>query len=224
MQSGLYFEYYAKDGKLKSRLKISMYVYQLISWWCIVICSKVLLAVFQLSCHSWLEDFGDAILSPFKENPKLKLVVVMMFFPIVLNSIQFWVQDNFLKAKKEIYPQLEMPQNNQMEYVLPDNNYENGENIENLDKEHKSGQDMRIDFNDHNEINNFNKQEIFDESKVDRKDNRNSKDSISKDKTGNYNSHNNSKNNYDFDFFGVHDKNNIKGIEEALHRNKHSKQ
>lgn len=140
MQSGLYFEFYVKDGKLKSRLKISMYVYQLLSWLLIVSTSKIILAFIQLGFSTALQIIGSAILKPFKDTPKLKLLVVMIFVPIIMNSIQFWVQDNFLKHKKEVYPQLEVPQSKQMQYILPDpsNDY--------LDGSGGDKKEMQIDF------------------------------------------------------------------------------
>ena len=116
MQSGLYFEYYFKDGKQYTKLKISMYLWQLLSWLIIVSISKVILAFVQLSQSKNLEKLGSSILSPFK-NPKLKLLIVMIFVPLIMNSIQFWVQDNFLKLKKEIYPQLEVNKSNQLDYI-----------------------------------------------------------------------------------------------------------
>jgi hypothetical protein len=161
MQSGLYFEFYVKDGKLKSRLKLSMYVYQLLSWLGIVFISKIILGTLQLLANSWLEVIGSTILYPLKDEPKLKLIVVMAFIPVILNTIQFWVQDNFLKHKKELYPQLEGdPKSNQMEYVLPDNCNDSPEKMENQfslqeidNNENKN--EMQIDFEGNNEKNNY---------------------------------------------------------------------
>lgn len=116
MKSGLYFEFYVKDGKLKNRLKISMYIYQLLAWLVIVIIAKFILAFIQLNIHDWLEIIGVAVLYPVRNSPRLKLIIVMVLFPVIMNSIQFWVTDNFLKLKKEVYPQLELPKNNQLQY------------------------------------------------------------------------------------------------------------
>ena len=130
MKSGLYFEYYVKDGKLKNRLKLSMYIYQLISWLVIVIFSKFILAFLQLNIKSWLVVIGSALLYPVRNNPKIKLVIVMICFPVIMNSIQFWVTDNFLKLKKEVYPQLELPKNNQLQYESPQQINEDNKEIE----------------------------------------------------------------------------------------------
>lgn len=207
MQSGLYFEHYVKDGKLKSRLKISMYVYQLLAWWGIVLVSKIVLAILQLISTSWLEEFGVAVLYPFS-NPKLKLIVVMIFFPIILNSIQFWVQDNFLKLKKEVYPQLELPQSNQMEYVLPDNN----DNNEYIDQHWKSGQEIKIDFDqNNNHYDNDNSHKNDDKLKPFKEKSPRNTNSNSINKNIGKNS-----NDGEINFFGIHDKNNIHNIESMI--------
>lgn len=126
-----------------------MFVNQLLSWWLIVFISKLFLAAMQLILNKLLESFGSAVLTPFKDEPKLKLVMVMIIFPVVLNSVQFWVQDNFLKLKKEVYPQLEMPQNNQLQYVLPEN--VNSDKL-NEYKESPSDNEIRIDFKEDKEM------------------------------------------------------------------------
>jgi hypothetical protein len=49
----------------------------------------------------YLEKFGNTMLSPFKSNGKLKLIVVMVIFPVILNALNFWIIDNILKFKPE---------------------------------------------------------------------------------------------------------------------------
>ena len=73
--------------------------------------TKFFLLGIQKLISGFLEDFGNTILSPFKNNGKLKLVMVMILIPLILNAINFWVIDNILKLKadenedelKEIY-------------------------------------------------------------------------------------------------------------------------
>lgn len=112
-----------------------MYFWQLFSWLVIVIISKFILAFLQYYSNSWLHVIGSAVLYPVKNNSKLKLVIVMVVFPIILNSIQFWVTDNFLKLKKEVYPQLELPKNNQLQYENPDIGLKTYENKNKSDKD-----------------------------------------------------------------------------------------
>lgn len=133
-----------------------MYVYQLLSWLFIVMLAKVLLAVVQYNINGWLEIIGAAVLYPFRNNAKVKLIVVMAVFPVLMNSIQFWVTDNFLKLKKEVYPQLELPKNNQLQYENADhsNNNQNSPNMvifENLDKIPDGDPQIQIDFTNDND-------------------------------------------------------------------------
>lgn len=131
-----------------------MYFLQLITWLSIVVITKIFLAILQYNIHDWLEVIGSAVLYPFKDNGKLKLVVVMVIFPVVMNSIAFWVTDNFLKHKKEVYPQLELPQNNQLKYEKGDINLENleedkgKESMNHIDSivRGKNNDEIRIDF------------------------------------------------------------------------------
>ncbi|CDW87782.1 UNKNOWN [Stylonychia lemnae] len=63
---------------------------------------KILLFVFQLYYSEQLELLGEYALADFKDNPKLELVFVMIILPVTLNSIQYWIQDNFLMGNKYI--------------------------------------------------------------------------------------------------------------------------
>lgn len=121
----MYFEYFVKDGKLKARLKISMYFYQLTSWLIIVIIAKLVLALFQLILADALEAFGNFVLYPVRNHGRIKLVIVMVIIPVLLNSMQFWIQDNILKLNKEVYPQLVVSKNNQLPYQKSEKNSRN---------------------------------------------------------------------------------------------------
>lgn len=44
---------------------------------------------------------GKFLLAPLKVYPKLELVVVMLLLPLAMNTINFWVTDGLLKAKKK---------------------------------------------------------------------------------------------------------------------------
>ena len=54
----------------------------------------------QIAVPRALLDFGDFFLAPLKGHPQLEIVVVMMFVPLLFNSIILWVQDAFLKGDK----------------------------------------------------------------------------------------------------------------------------
>jgi hypothetical protein len=48
-----------------------------------------------------LEKIADSIFYPVRNNAEIKLIIIMVIIPIVMNAVMFWVQDNFLK-KNEI--------------------------------------------------------------------------------------------------------------------------
>jgi hypothetical protein len=78
-----------------------MYFTQLLVWVCVVVFSKVILLGLQKIFTDILQDFGNTLLSPFKSNGKLKLLTAMVFFPLIFNSIYFWLVDNILKLKTD---------------------------------------------------------------------------------------------------------------------------
>jgi hypothetical protein len=47
-------------------------------------------------------EAGTTLLIGWLDNfPALKLVSIMVLIPFIFNSIQFWIQDNILKADKK---------------------------------------------------------------------------------------------------------------------------
>jgi len=103
LQSGLYFERIKReDGKtIITVIKPKMYFIQLGVWILIVIISKGILLGFSTLMSKYLESMGNFILKPFKGDEKLELVVVMVMFPLIFNTIQFWVLDNVLKLPED---------------------------------------------------------------------------------------------------------------------------
>eukprot|EP00828_Plagiopyla_frontata_P020263 TRINITY_DN2588_c0_g1_i5.p2 TRINITY_DN2588_c0_g1~~TRINITY_DN2588_c0_g1_i5.p2 ORF type:complete len:205 (+),score=41.88 TRINITY_DN2588_c0_g1_i5:352-966(+) len=77
------------------------YTIQLGVWALIVVMSKATLYFFQIIFQSLLEDVGNFIFSGIKTIIWLKLLIVIILVPLVMNSFCFWIQDNFLK-KNEI--------------------------------------------------------------------------------------------------------------------------
>jgi hypothetical protein len=56
---------------------------------------------FQTATSSYLEKFGNTMLSPFSSNGKIKLIMVMVIFPVILTAFNFWIIDNILKFNPE---------------------------------------------------------------------------------------------------------------------------
>ena len=69
----------------------------------------VKLAIFGLQLYfaTWLAMFGETCLEDFQGKPELKLIFVMVMLPLILNSVQYWIQDNFLSGDKILAEMLE---------------------------------------------------------------------------------------------------------------------
>lgn len=97
LKSGFYFEKENVNGKMKYRLKIKMYFFQLINWLVVIIINKLMLFGINRLARYPLEVFGNFILKPFFVHEKLELVMVMIVFPVIFNITQFWIFDEILK-------------------------------------------------------------------------------------------------------------------------------
>ena len=160
IKSGLYFEEYVKDGKRKFKLIKKMYFAQLTVWLVITIINKLLLLAFVKIAKKFWENFGNFILTPFT-NANVKLVVVMIIFPVILNALYFWVSDNILKfdldeGDKDLKKFYMDNNQNKTESVNNDNNNEisNNNNDDNLEREVKNNNEKEFLKNDINNNNN----------------------------------------------------------------------
>jgi len=94
---------YLKTGEYSNAVSYcnKSYMQQLLLWIFIILISKtILLVLIILPAHNILNDFGRWFLKPVSNNTSTELAVVMVILPLILNIIQFWIQDNFLKGKK----------------------------------------------------------------------------------------------------------------------------
>ncbi|MCQ2821752.1 MAG: STIMATE family protein [archaeon] len=95
--TGFYFERTMVKGKLKYRLKIKMYLAQLVNWIIIIILNKFIMFGLNKLCKVPFEAVGNLVLKPFTFDDRVELVMVMIVFPVIFNIIQFWVFDEILK-------------------------------------------------------------------------------------------------------------------------------
>ena len=165
IKSGLYFEEYVKDGKRKFKLIKKMYFAQLTVWLVITIINKLLLLAFVKIAKKFWENFGNFILTPFT-NANVKLVVVMIIFPVILNALYFWVSDNLLKfdlddGDKDLKKFYMNNNQNKTESVNNDNNNEisNNDNVNDLEGDVKKNNEKEFLKNDINNNNNNNENE-----------------------------------------------------------------
>lgn len=105
LKSGVYFS--EKEKVLDENINYRIWLLQLVIWCIIVLLVKLVIFVQQLYFADWLAWFGETCLADFEGNPALKLTFVMVLLPLILNSIQYWVQDNFLSGDKILAEMLE---------------------------------------------------------------------------------------------------------------------
>ena len=99
LKTGLYYEEYMTGNKKNYRLIWKKYLSQLGVWLVITLIVKIILLIMLKICKLFLVNLGTFFLSPFS-NPKVRLVMVMIIFPVILNALYFWVVDNILKLKE----------------------------------------------------------------------------------------------------------------------------
>ena len=83
-------------------INIRIWIVQVVVWCMIVFLSKIIVFFFEIAYHKPIVRTGEYFLSNLEGSPQLELVVVMVVFPVTLNTIQYWVSDAFLKGDKHI--------------------------------------------------------------------------------------------------------------------------
>jgi hypothetical protein len=88
--------YKGEDGKVIWK----RFFKQLLVWLLIVSCMKMLMVLFMFVFSGILLWVAGMVLGPFLKAPALKLLVVMVLVPIVMDGFQLWVTDNFIKRRQ----------------------------------------------------------------------------------------------------------------------------
>lgn len=91
-----------KQDSPDKHINFRIWVLQMVVWCMIVFLSKIIVFFFEIIYHKPIVRIGELFLSKLAGHPQLELFVVMVVIPVSFNSIQFWVQDNFLKGDKHI--------------------------------------------------------------------------------------------------------------------------
>lgn len=79
---------------------------QLAVWLTIVVLGKIIILTVLFHFLKPIDSAMQSVFSVFKNEPELELVMVMIIIPTILNTVQFWVTDTFLKKKEEIHTTL----------------------------------------------------------------------------------------------------------------------
>ena len=128
LKTGLYYEEYMEGNKKCYKLKWKKYGAQLGVWLVVTLIVKLILLAMLKICKLFLVNLGGFFLSPFS-NAKIRLVMVMIIFPVLLNALYFWVVDNILKLKESDKDDVKL--NGEKK----GNNNENSENKNNINVE-----------------------------------------------------------------------------------------
>ena len=99
LKTGLYYDEYMEGNKKCYKLDWKKYGSQLGVWLGITLIVKIILLIMLKICKLFLVNLGTFFLSPFS-NAKVRLVMVMIIFPVILNALYFWIVDNILKLKE----------------------------------------------------------------------------------------------------------------------------
>jgi hypothetical protein len=70
----------------------------------IVILMKIIVYAAEIIFERPLGLLGNYLLFSFQGYPKTELVFIMIVFPVILNSLMFWVTDSFLKSNAKAKP------------------------------------------------------------------------------------------------------------------------
>jgi hypothetical protein len=94
------FEFHTGDYGVHN-WNLTSYLYQLGTWILIVWLSKFCNVGILFIFYSFFERFGKFILTPLSYSNKVKLIFVMIVYPLAFTILQLWITDNFIKKQKE---------------------------------------------------------------------------------------------------------------------------
>lgn len=86
-------EYRDQDGIID----MHKYAKQLAVWLLVISSMKIMMVIFMFIFSGPLLAFAGIFLAPFLTQPWLKLLVVMILFPLMMDAFQIWMIDNFIK-------------------------------------------------------------------------------------------------------------------------------
>jgi hypothetical protein len=93
-----------KFGDYGNPPRVSIWFGQLSIWLLIVMVGKILIFSLFYLLSSQVDAIMTSFFAIFKGYPRVELVFVMILIPFVLNILQFWVQDAFLKQAAAAQP------------------------------------------------------------------------------------------------------------------------
>ena len=95
---------YLQFGEYGNPPRIMVWIPQLLVWLSIVIVVKLITLSIIVQFLIPIDRLISFIFEYFHTRPQLELVLVMVIIPSVLNAVQFWVTDTFLKRQTDHIP------------------------------------------------------------------------------------------------------------------------
>ena len=90
---------YIKIGDYGYPPSLYIWILQFVLWLIIISCGKLIILPILIYLSSSISQGLEFIFDGLKNDPNLELVVVMIIIPFFLNSLQFWLQDSYLKQQ-----------------------------------------------------------------------------------------------------------------------------
>jgi hypothetical protein len=85
------------SGRYGDPPSLRVWAIQLLSWMLVLCVMKVIVAAAIYMFRTPLGIIGSLLFFPVHHHPKIELLIVMIGCPLVMNMVQFWIQDSFLK-------------------------------------------------------------------------------------------------------------------------------
>lgn len=93
-------------GRYGNPPSLRIWFLQLIEWMGILMVMKIIVGVSIYVFRTPLSIIGSLLFYPVRTHPKVELLIVMIGCPLVMNMVQFWIQDSFLKDHNIVpYPE-----------------------------------------------------------------------------------------------------------------------
>ncbi|CAI5717076.1 unnamed protein product [Hyaloperonospora brassicae] len=84
-------------GDYGTPVQVRTWLLQVLSWIVVISTCKLMIAAVILVFQQPLGAFAVLLFKPLEQHPDVELVLVMIACPCLMNALQFWVQDSFLK-------------------------------------------------------------------------------------------------------------------------------
>ncbi|KAI9916836.1 hypothetical protein PsorP6_017115 [Peronosclerospora sorghi] len=84
-------------GDYGTPVRVTTWGLQVLSWILVIYVSKILIAVLIMAFQKPMGAFARLLFKPLRDYPDIELALVMVVCPCLMNALQFWIQDSFLK-------------------------------------------------------------------------------------------------------------------------------